>query len=215
MVDLTLVFTYYNQPQMLAEQVRVWQHYPPEQRGRLRIVVVDDGSAPPMAPPHVPGLAIAALRIHDDLPWHQDEARNLAMRHVSGWAALLDIDHVVTTAALTALLALSKQPGYWYPLARATLDKARLRDAPNVFLMHAKDFQRLGGYDPAEGYGTDRYMVDKRNAHMRVGERLTEPLMVYRASDVADCSTTGLSRKVQFRRLPQPLPYRWDWLTSP
>lgn len=207
---LSVVVTYYDQPAMLAEQARIWRDYP----AGVDVIVVDDGSA---VPAQADGCRI--YRVAQDMPWHQDGARNLGA-HVAlcEWVLFLDIDHVLPAAGLQVLLGMlpilpersAFRPGRRlvdgaYPLARAA----------NIWLVRKDDFWRVGGYDErlCGSYGTDLEFRPRLRRHL--SERnLPITLDVYRAENIPDAATQGLDRTVvQPPRLsgaPAVLGFEWS-----
>ena len=189
---LSIVLPYYNQPAMLKEQARVWRDYP----GGVEIIVVDDGSA---VPAEAEGCAI--YRVTEDIPWHQDGARNLGAHVASGdWLLLLDIDHVLPAVELRRLLGLLPmlEPGCAYRPRRRLVDGAYpLARAANIWLLRREDFWQVGGYDErlCGSYGTDLEFRPRLRRTL-VEERLPVVLDVYREKNIADAATRGLDRTV-------------------
>jgi hypothetical protein len=189
---LSIVLTYYNQPLMLSEQARIWRDYP----DGVEVIVVDDGSAIPAK-----AESCAIYRVAEDIPWHQDGARNLGA-HVAlhEWLLLLDIDHVlpaVEARRLLGLLPLLSDGCAFRPRRRLVDDAYPLARAANIWLIRREDFWRVGGYDErlCGSYGTDLEFRPRLKRTL-VEERLPITLDVYREGNVADAMTRGLDRKV-------------------
>ena len=105
---ISLVFAYYENPEMLELQWREISRYPARVKKLLQVIVVDDGSpshpaAEVARPPGLPQHAI--FRLDRDVRWNQDAARNIgALEAQAPWLLLTDIDHVVPEATLTKLV---------------------------------------------------------------------------------------------------------------
>lgn len=143
-----LVVTYYNQPAMLARQLREWGKYPESVARAFRFLIVDDGSQTHPASEVVHAHLMADVdvclpvlyRIDTDIPWNQHGARNLAARDCIGadWLLMLDIDHVLTAENAARLVAFSDcvDPagpllGQWYKFPRERIgaaDETRSKD---------------------------------------------------------------------------------------
>lgn len=208
MPDLTLVMPYYENPGMLALQYEGWRKWPETVKGRVEVVLVDDGSenAPTATVARPDGLpALRIYRVTENRPWHQHAARNLAA-HVAedGWMLLTDMDHVLGPVAAAALLLAKLDEERIYTLNRVEADtgKPTLNDQgqpkphPNSFVVTRELYWRIGGYDEdfCGIYGTDALF---RERAFRIGKRahLNIPLTRYWRDIVPDASTNGLPRK--------------------
>ena len=195
---LTLIVTYYNQPEMLAQQYRAWASY-----GDLPVqfIVIDDGSQLPAVEVARPPLPISIYRVDFDIPWHQDGARNLGA-HVApdGWLLLLDIDHVLPASAAGVLV--NSLPGLvkgvaYRPARRLATSGKPLPVAANIWLMDKADYWQVGGYDErlCGHYGTDQEYRPRLAQTLRE-QALPVTLDVYLGADVPDAATQGLNRAV-------------------
>ena len=147
---LTIGMAVYGQPLMLAEWFRRFElAASPAQREHLEVIVVDDCGTPPVdkAP-----LRARVLRITEDTPWNQPEARNLAAREAAGTVLLMiDPDMTLPEDSLAGFLAAAKA------LRRGHVVRPVLRHgngaidatSPNVYLVHREDFLASKGYDLA------------------------------------------------------------------
>lgn len=190
---LSIVVTYYNQPAMLAEQARIWQTY----RAAPEIIVVDDGSKVPAAAQ----TRSCGYRVHQDIPWHQDGARNLGAFVATGeWLLFLDIDHAICAEELASLqraLPNLADDTAFRPARRLVDDAYPLKAAANIWLIRRADYWRVGGYDErlCGSYGTDQEFIPRLRRTLAVQD-LPITLDVYRRKDIADAATGGLDRTV-------------------
>lgn len=187
---LSVVVTYYNQPRMLQVQRNAWATYPKD----VEIILVDDGSR--IAAERAGRERV--LRIHDDIQWNQDGARNLGASQAKGGALLmLDIDHVASREVIDEILASPPRSGVGYTFPRTCGGKP-LRSAPNIYCVTWRDFKETGGYNEAYrgSYGTDQDFLPRLRRKVDLRPANT-PLAVYLNSDVPDAATQGLDRTVR------------------
>jgi hypothetical protein len=112
---------------MLRKQLENWQAYSEKAKERFRLLVVDDCSPEP-ARDVIEDVGVKDLslyRIHDDIEWNRNGARNLAA-HVSppGWLLNVDIDHMLSPESADALLDVDLNPKLWYRFVRWRVGKA-------------------------------------------------------------------------------------------
>jgi hypothetical protein len=211
MRSVTLVYAYYDNPGMLSRQFEEWARIPAWERARTRVVVVDDGSprwpAIDVSRPVSSSLPPLSLyRVLEDLPWHQDGARNLGA-HVAGdgWLFLSDMDHVLPLESLQRLFKRADDPKAFYTFARTDaatglpmLDRSgNPKPHPNSYAMTRELYWQAGGYDEdfCGVYGTDGAF---RKQLLRVGYQRHLPdvtIVRYSREVIPDASTTTLDRK--------------------
>lgn len=198
---ISLVMAYYENPTMLRMQYERIAALPPEIRGNMHVVIVDDGSPSPneAKPPDFDiGVPMQLYRIGVDIRWNQDAARNIGVRHSEvEWCLLTDMDHIVPEST-------------WRGIMRAELDLEKVytfrrveapamtpeKHHPNSWLLTRRVFDRIGGYDErfAGVYGSDGDFRNRlREDHELV--EIKEHLERYPRSVVADASTTRYLRK--------------------
>lgn len=204
--DLTLIMPYYDNPNMLQEQQRVWAKYPQELRARLHVILVDDGSprwpALPAVQQPVEQLGLASFQLYRagvDVRWNWIFCRNLAVsKATTEWVFMTDIDHVMPGKTLAAILNGTLHEGMAYRLSRVDApDKTPYKPHPNTWLMTRSLFYKIGGYDERFSgyYGTDgefRRRVQERSAGIVL---LPQTMIRYPREVLADASTTTYGRK--------------------
>lgn len=203
---MSLCYTFYRNPGMLAEQYRVWAAYPDELKACIEVVLCDDGSPEPAVdvprPAGLPPLRI--YRIDPDRPWNQHSARNVAAEEAGGkWLFMSDMDHVLPEEGLRQLLEL-KDEGKVYQFRRLdaphnrpkVYDNGEPHPHPNTFALTRDLYKRVGGYDDRLSgvYGTDS--VFRRCSQALAGPWVkTEiPIVRYDRAVIADASTHTLDR---------------------
>lgn len=204
---LSLIYPFYANPTMLREQYRIWAGYPEELKELIEVVIVDDGTPYPEAavnverPAGLPSLRI--FRVLEDLPWHQHGARNLgAHAAAGGWLFLSDMDHVLPSPSLAALVPkLNYEVVYTFrrldaPTFAPTTKNGRAHPHPNTFAMTRCRYWEVGGYDEdCTGYGTDSFFRARLFADRQPVHLLDVPIVRYPRELVFDASTRTLPRK--------------------
>lgn len=209
MRNLSLVFAYYDNPGMLERQFAAWCRYPDFFKRRVEAIVVDDASPrwPALDVPRPEGLLpLSIYRAAEDIPWHQDAARNLgAFVAADGWLFLSDMDHVLTAENLAVLWRAASSTETFYTFDRMDVATGQPmvdgagnhKPHPNTYAMHRDLYWKAGGYDEdyCGVYGTDgafRKQLMKAGKHKHLAA-----VKVWRVSRevVADASTTTLDRK--------------------
>lgn len=201
MSDVTLVYAYFENGPMLDVQFSEWERY--DQKDRFKIVLVDDCSKRDPAIDHIRdvGIDLELYRIHTDIPWNQDGARNLGMTNADGWCIMCDMDHVFTVGAsnmfLSKLDTLSRNKYYGFNRHRLN-GRPIEKSPPNIMAIHNDLFWRIGGYDErfCGYYGSDVNFISRLDA--AVGPRIVMnrvSLRMYRADELEGATTTDYGRK--------------------
>jgi len=201
MIGVTLVYAYFENGPMLDLQFSEWEQY--KQKDRFKIIIVDDCSKRDPAIDHIRdvGIDVELYRIHNDIPWNQDGARNLAMTNAEGWCIMCDMDHVLTTGGASLYLSkvnnLNKNKYYGFNRHRIN---GRLinKSPPNIMSIHNDLFWSIGGYDErfCGYYGSDVNFISRLDAF--AGRRIMMnniSLRMYRADDLYGATTTDYGRK--------------------
>jgi hypothetical protein len=149
--ELSIIFAYYDNPQMLSFQVEKLSSLPASVSRRIEVIVVDDASplAPALSvvPERVP-FELRVFRISEDKPWNQDAARNIGAWEARAPLLLLtDIDHVVPASTIEGLLETPISDTV-YSLARgAHFSEAKVLPHVNSYVMSRDLYWKVGGYD--------------------------------------------------------------------
>jgi hypothetical protein len=219
-VNVTVIVPYYEQPAMLRRQLQVWADYDDATLGRVRFIIVDDGSPKHPADNEVAGVETSLLnrirlfRIKVDIPWNRAGARNLGATVCdTDWMVHIDTDHVLPPAAAAALGEVDANPGRWYRFRRwrvGRADETRRKDAlppdcefgeikPHIdsYLCTRELYWRVGGYD--EDYsgmlgGGSPFLAQLTAAAPLELLPSDIALHVYTRSVVKDSSVSTLSR---------------------
>lgn len=199
---ITLVFPYYNNPEMLEHQIKIWDEY--NDHTNISIILVDDGSkispALPIVKNRLKHANCTVITIDDDIPWNHHGARNLGMLYASDWVIITDIDHVIPSSTLNNLLHTHMNVNSAYLFPRISTKNKTIKTHPNTFLIHLSLYWRVGGYDETYTgyYGTD---ISFRRALKRFSgkpELLSDPVILFDLNDITDANTTSLSRGKEY-----------------
>ena len=216
---LTVVFAYYENPQMLEFQWREIASYPAEIRAELEVIVVDDCSPqfPAVDVPRPSGLpALSIFRVSKDIRWNQDAARNIGAHEARApWLLLTDIDHVVPASSLVAVIEGERSDQSIYTLGRIKFYGGEAREShPNSYLMTKKLYWDIGGHDEdyAGVYGKD--FLFRKRALRRSSEVHLPHVVLARVGTTAvkDAGTTTITRRNTLLR--RVWGYLLEWLKA-
>ena len=168
---VNLVYSYYENKDMLAAHLINWNSYSEDQLRRMRIIIVDDCSKLYPAKDVIRNspLPITLYRINTDIPWNQHGAKNLAMwefhereqdeeRHGKEWCVLTDMDIVFTAPNFLKIQQETLSPGHYYQFERMRMPDMELyKHHPNTIAVRSDKYWEAGGYDEdyCGSYGGD------------------------------------------------------------
>ena len=205
--SVSLVFAYYENPDMLELQWQEIARYPSTIKDSLEVIVVDDGSPTFPAgevrrPPGLPRHAI--FRLDRDVRWNQDAARNIGAHEAqSPWLLLTDIDHVAPAETLAQVLSRDKDPKLVYSFPRVKFDSDEEREPhPNSYLMTKDLYWTIGGHDEDyKGiYGKDFLFRQRVLRFTREVPLVGAPLARVGSMTVADAGSRTISRDNTLRQ---------------
>lgn len=167
----SLIFPYFDNPEMLRHQVDVWNRYSSSLAANLQFILVDDCSSRPAEPifRELRHKNRVLARIKERLPWNQHQARNIGasvaepMKGVENpWLYLSDIDIVLTAEAAYTMLSKPLDRSFHYTVERTFAPDFNVRKVhPNTFLCTKSAYWQINGYDLdliggyGGGYGGD------------------------------------------------------------
>lgn len=214
---LTVIYPYYENPEMLRFQLENWYHYPDE----VSIILVDDGSQKHPALETVRSCVFGVpknlrlLRVKEDIPWNQHGARNLGAKlALTEWLFMSDICRVFESTDMQRLVdsmvglenkyykfhgwqvngpvEIKHYPSdYTGPLESIN---GLTYQHPNSFLVRKSDYWKAGGYDEdyCGTYGGDGALTKSLEKFLPC-ETLNIPLFYY--DHVFPDAKTNLPRK--------------------
>ena len=205
---ISIVFPYYDNPEMLRFQLETMSAYSPEILARCEIVVVDDGS--PSFPASEVILAspfreVRVFRLLEDKPWNQDAARNIGAFEAEGQYLLLtDIDHIVPEQTLSALYEVDDEDRVYVFSRKAHFSEKIVPSHVNSYFMSRVLYWQIGGYDEDfwGAYGSDRLFRQRLLQSNNVIELSDIRLELVTRGAIVDAKNVTLSRQPSvFRRI--------------
>jgi len=199
MIELSLVYPYYNNAPCLERQLRLWTGLPQELARRIEYVLVDDGSPEPAKVALDLPINLTLVRIKKDIPWNQPGARNLGLKLAEGeWVLPSDIDHLFLQDGLSRVLSMAKDPGAVYYFGRKCEDGSARHPHPNTFLVHRETFWKTGGYDEdfCGHYGKDDILLHLQFERSYRVVPSAEPVLI----ELDQGATPGLKRSSRHNR---------------
>jgi len=212
----TLIVPYYDNPLMFREQQRQWRALELDVRQSLHVVVVDDGSPESPAADHLEPETAAALasfrlfRTGVDVRWNWLFCRNLGVeKATTDWVLMTDIDHVIPYQTWRRLMRDKLDPLVAYRFSRVVApDHKEKNPHPNTWAMTRHMFlNRIGGYDELFSgvYGTDGEFAGRVALWAQTIHILSEKVIEYPPTVIADASTTRYTRKDDNDRVERSL----------
>jgi len=169
----TLGYTYYNEPELLRQQLNLWKHYPHQ----VEIILVDDGSEEFPAYDIVKDFDYPNFqlwRVDEDLGFNSHGCRNLIAELADCEMILFsDIDCHFSPETIAFLKRVTFNPEKLYKFAfysSASFIYTPWPGHPNVFAVSKDKFWEAGGYDESftGWHHGDREFIDRL-------EVITEP----------------------------------------
>jgi len=146
----TIGYTYYNEPELLLEQISLWKKYPHQ----IEIILVDDGSELFPAYEYVKDLELPNFHLYvvdEDLGFNSHGCRNLISKVAScDFILFSDIDCQFSPETIAFLKTIKYAENQLYKFSfYSTFDFRYIKfpGHPNVFIVNKDKFWEAGGYD--------------------------------------------------------------------
>ncbi len=201
---ISIIFPYYDNPEMLRFQCGRLSSYSPEALRACEIILVDDCSA------NFPAALIAAefaldnvrvFRITLDKPWNQDAARNIGAHEARGvYLLLTDIDHVVPESTVLDLARINDESRVYTLGRKAHFSDKVVPSHVNSYFMSKSLYWSIGGYDEEYWgtYGSDRLFRTRVLRHSELKEIPDVRLELVTRGSISD------AKNIVFSRRPSP-----------
>tara|TARA_R110002096_G_scaffold173997_13_gene349656 strand:- start:1238 stop:1918 length:681 start_codon:yes stop_codon:yes gene_type:complete len=147
---LTLIYTYYNQTEMLQRQLENWASYPEELKQQIRIMLVDDCSKTPVSElVGEPDFHLEIYRVMEDMYCNIGGARNLGTKVCeTEWMFHSDMDHILPPSEAEKVVALAeKNERKIYKFQRIDPESGKTKIHPGTMLLTRKVYWEVGGCD--------------------------------------------------------------------
>jgi hypothetical protein len=201
---LTIIYPYYDSPDMFKVHQKEWAAWPEDLLKKTSFIVVDDCSPNKPAKNAVIPSTKALLNftlyfIEVNLAWNWRAARNIgAHKAESSWLFMSDIDHMIDETTFKFLHRMipsgSLDKDRFYTFDRINfVDNSPYKDHPNTYFLHRNMYMEIGGYDEVVSgmYGMDgvfrRRLERTSRGHLRF-EKEGVHIIRYRKEDVDDCA---------------------------
>ena len=151
MNNLTLIQTYYNEPEDLQRCINQWNEISSE----VEIILVDDGSMQYPAADIIAknkirdNIFFSLYRVTEDIGFNSHGARNLAAKFAEGdWLLFVDIDHTIIPNDVETLITDTMlEPYSWYKFNTFYNDPAKKSLTLNQYIIDPKLYWDAGGYN--------------------------------------------------------------------
>jgi len=205
---ITLIYPYYDSPEMFKIHQKNWLSYSEEFRNKLRIIVVDDCSQRLPAKDAVilkGEIPFSLYRIKVDVAWNWRSARNIGAYEAEkdSWLFMTDMDLLIPEHTISGLFKrldsgwLSKNNFYTFDRVIAP-DMRQYKNHPNTYFFHQDLYRKIGGYDECVSgiYGLDGVFRRRLERGCMGAVHLKGLKIVFYQRDyVFDASVSTLPRK--------------------
>jgi len=205
---VSIVFPYYDNPEMLRFQLGHFGNYSQEALDACEIVIVDDCSPVFPARDVIRGCDLPNIRLFRlgvDLPWNQDAARNIGAHEARGeYLLLTDIDHVVPESTLSELCDIEDNLSVYTLARKAHFSDKVIPSHVNSYFLSKALYWGIGGYDEDfwGTYGSDRLFRTRVLKSAPIKELPNSRLELVTRGSIPDAKNTNLSRQPSlWRRL--------------
>lgn len=172
MNKLSLVQTYYNEPELLQKCVDRWNNFSAD----LHIILIDDGSKIHPAIDVIEqnkirdNIKFSLYAVDDDIGFNSHGCRNLgAMVAKTDWIMFLDIDYTAQPGDITKLVYDTEFNMPWYNFYSRINNKPNSTYVPlNQFITRKDFFWEVGGYNESYvrwHYGDREFLRNMSTAH--------------------------------------------------
>ena len=152
MNSITIIQTYYNDPNYLNQAIAAWNSY----EVPVSIILIDDGSEEYPAfeimkqQTFSDNIKVSLYEVTEDIGFNSHGCRNLgAAVAKTDWLIFLDIDHFLNSSELNKLYKMKLSEDSWYGFTTIHNGGVLLMGGgpSNTFMCTKKMFERGGGYD--------------------------------------------------------------------
>lgn len=152
MNNVTLIQTYYNEPEDLQRCIDQWNKITSE----IEIIIVDDGSEKYPAIDVIAknkirdNILFSLYRVTEDIGFNSHGARNLAAKFAEGdWLLFVDIDHTINPEDVDKLINDTYlEPYSWYKFQTCYYSDPENKDLTlNQYVIDPKLYWDAGGYN--------------------------------------------------------------------
>ena len=155
MKKITINLSFYNQNDVLIEQIKCWKSWKKEIRDQFSFCIIDDCSklkaTEVLSDVDLSDIDLSIYRVKEDLKWNIAGVRNLSGQECkTEWMVILDMDCFVPEETAIGMLALSEKGGNnAYKFTRRVVENTshpKHGDPhPAICLLRKEDYWNIGG----------------------------------------------------------------------
>ena len=154
MKKITINLSFYNQSDILIEQIESWKAWRKEIRDQYSFCIIDDGSEVPatevLKDEDLSELDLSILRVKEDIKWNIAGVRNLSAQECdTEWMMILDMDCFVPQETAEGMLQLANLGGHnAYKFTRRTKNTNHPKHGdphPAICIIRKEDYWNIGG----------------------------------------------------------------------
>ena len=137
-----------NQPEIVAEHLRIWDSLAEDIVKHWELVLVDDCSDEPL---NIDRPYLTIVRSLDPMQWNYGVKNLGALKAANDWLLLTNADHVITEKSANQILNLNlnKETVHKFRRFNPEFTDGRYNDRPHIgtLLINREDLFDVGGYD--------------------------------------------------------------------
>ena len=155
MKKITINLSFYNQNDVLIEQIKCWKSWKKEIRDQFSFCIIDDCSklkaTEVLSDVDLSDIDLSIYRVKEDLKWNIAGVRNLSGQECkTEWMVILDMDCFVPEETAIGMLTLSEKGGNnAYKFTRRVVENTshpKHGDPhPAICLIRKEDYWNVGG----------------------------------------------------------------------
>ena len=168
MNKISLIYSYYNCPQVIPLLVKNWLSWSNEAKENVTIILIDDGSRKKFYDEfkkfHTEGLHIEMYEIIPDIRWNQPGAFNLGISQAkTPWVMIMPVDRLIPQETIHKMIHYPLNENNLY-LIKDIVNGKEVGRPPGIFLLAKKAFMDCGMFDEdfCGNYGYDDAMFRRK-----------------------------------------------------
>lgn len=196
--EVTFIYTYYNQIDMLRTQLENWRNYPQGVRNKIKFMLVDDCSQRPAVDlVGNPNIDLSIYRVLEDKYCNIGGARNLGTKVAeTEWVLHSDMDHIIPSLAAEAMLKLAAADARKiYKFQRIDHTTGETKIHPGTMLLTRDLYWEVGGCDEdfVGNYGqTDIHFFHRADKIVETDKREDIQMVIHHEGETSEIDRTKL-----------------------
>ena len=222
---LSIIYSYYNQPEMLVKIVEIINTYSKEIREEIEVIIVDDGSMiKPLEKPLFKCL-YRCFRIMEDIGFNNGGSKNIGILNAEGsWCMIMDLDHWFSEKNIDKLLKKIRRTHKerWYMFYRLRNGYETIKHNPNLKLIRSEiiknnlydeDFSGYYGYE-------DKYqlhLLTDKYGKPKILKRILIDVSTDQSASTISQTNRNLDRNKELlrKKIENEIPYSREFFRTP